>query len=248
MDQKTPHFELRRVYDHGAEQDEPQVYPILDLPMDTKMDRRGFLGAGITMSAVLALVAGCAGPQQRTPVKRVKKPPAAKPTTTQKPVVAEKEQPAPPKDQAHTCSADIKAHSKSVNILAFSRDGKWLASGSADKTIKVWSMPEGKLHKTLKKHSSAVRSLRFSGNGRWLVSAADDGKVRIWKPASGKLHKSLSVGSTADVSPDGKWLVTRSSKSKKAIAVHTFPAGKLRKMIKGHVGRINELAISANGR
>ena len=56
MTTPTPHFELARVYEDGTQ--EVQIYPISFLPEETKMDRRGFLGAGITGVSLLGL-AGC---------------------------------------------------------------------------------------------------------------------------------------------------------------------------------------------
>ena len=67
-----------------------------------------------------------------------------------------------------------------LTALAFSPDGKLLASGSEDKTIRLWRLPEGDLLKTLEGATRAVRSLVFTANGDLLVSA-DGAALRLWK-------------------------------------------------------------------
>ena len=75
----------------------------------------------------------------------------------------------------------LKGHSDRINSLAFSPDGKILASGSDDKTIKIWQLDTGKLICTLTGHSAAVQSVAFSPNGRMLVSGSWDTTIKIWR-------------------------------------------------------------------
>jgi tetratricopeptide (TPR) repeat protein len=64
--------------------------------------------------------------------------------------------------------------------VAFSSDGKTLASASWDKTIKIWDSSTGKVIRTLSGHSSSVNGVAFSSDGKTLASASTDNTIKIW--------------------------------------------------------------------
>jgi WD40 repeat protein len=68
----------------------------------------------------------------------------------------------------------LKGHTDRVQSVAFSSDGRLLASGSDDKTIQLWDPATGTLQQTLKGHTGRVKSVAFSPNGRLLASCSDD--------------------------------------------------------------------------
>src|SRR2546421_642469 len=82
-----------------------------------------------------------------------------------------------------------------LNQIAFSRDDKLLASGSTDKTVKLWDAETGKELRSLAGHSARVMSVAFSPDGKRLASAGHDGTVRIWDAASGE--ETLALTSSA---------------------------------------------------
>jgi WD40 repeat protein len=79
----------------------------------------------------------------------------------------------------------LKGHVNYVWKVAFSPDGRYLASGSWDSTVKVWDLeaPESAEPVTLRGHAGFIRSLAFSPDGRRLASAsgyASQGEVKVW--------------------------------------------------------------------
>ncbi|MBK6997432.1 MAG: PD40 domain-containing protein [Lewinellaceae bacterium] len=68
----------------------------------------------------------------------------------------------------------LDGHSASVNSVAFSPDGKWLATGSSDETAKIWDWTSGKVLHTLEGHTASVNSVCFSPDGKQIATGAGD--------------------------------------------------------------------------
>ncbi len=145
---------------------------------------------------------------------------------------------------------DMLAHLKTVSSLVISPDGKILVSASFDKNIKLWSLPDGALLKTLTGHSYSVQSLAISPDGKLLASGSDDQTINLWSLPSGTLLKTLkghseSILSLA-ISPDGKTLVSAGWDS--TIKLWNLPSGTLRQTLEGHSSRVNSVSISPDGK
>lgn len=78
-------------------------------------------------------------------------------------------------------------HTKGVSSVAFSPDGRLVASGSLDDTIKLWRVSDGQLVRTLTGHS--VSSVAFSPDGQLLASGSVDRTVRLWRVSDGQLRQ-----------------------------------------------------------
>src|SRR6185436_3726880 len=81
----------------------------------------------------------------------------------------------------------------------FSPDSRFLASASADGTVKLWRIADRKLVRTLM-HPAGVTSIAFSPDGQWLASGSYDGIVRVWggeTPASRRGRRRASFVATA---------------------------------------------------
>ncbi len=75
--------------------------------------------------------------------------------------------------------------------VCISPDGKILASGSKDKTIKLWNIESRKEISTLKGHTEIVSSVKFSPNGKILASGSFDNNIILWDVATGKEKQTL---------------------------------------------------------
>ncbi|BCL79568.1 WD40 repeat domain-containing protein [Ktedonobacteria bacterium brp13] len=73
-------------------------------------------------------------------------------------------------------------HSKSITALVWSPDGRYLASGSADTTVKIWDAVTGAVLQTYTEHSAVVCALAWSPDGSSIVSSADRENPHLWIP------------------------------------------------------------------
>ncbi|HEY0556441.1 MAG TPA: hypothetical protein VGG20_19460, partial [Thermoanaerobaculia bacterium] len=79
-----------------------------------------------------------------------------------------------------------------VSSVAFDPQGGTLASGSYDRTVKLWEARSGKLLRTLEGHKDLVLSVAFDPQGGMLASGSADRTVRLWEARSGKLLRTLN--------------------------------------------------------
>lgn len=80
----------------------------------------------------------------------------------------------------------LTGHTSTVEAIAYSPDGRHLASGCDDRLIKVWDTDTGDERYSFSGHRDEVARLAYSGDGRSLVSSAEDGEILIWHMATGR--------------------------------------------------------------
>jgi WD40 repeat protein len=98
----------------------------------------------------------------------------------------------------------LAGHTNYVRSLAFSPDGKLLASSSDDGTLILWNAASGKELITLQTHADRATRLAFSPDGKTLASAGNDGTVEFWSVPDGRELRSFSGMFRAAFSPDWK--------------------------------------------
>ncbi len=99
-----------------------------------------------------------------------------------------------------------------VNELAFSKDGKLLALGGSDGTIRVLESQTGREINLLRCDNGRVVSLAFHPDGQHLISTNDKEEVKVWEATAkqdGRVFQDLSSGRELDFTPDGHWLILR---------------------------------------
>ncbi|MEG3987075.1 AAA-like domain-containing protein, partial [Microcoleus sp. S28C3] len=143
----------------------------------------------------------------------------------------------------------LEGHSNSVRSVAFSPDGKTLASASSDHTIKLWNLQTQKPIATLTGHSNSVYSVVFSPDGKTLASGSDDNTIKLWnlesqKPITTLSGHSNSVYSVA-FSPDGKTLASASSDN--TITLWNLESQKPIATLTEHRAPVNSVAFSPDG-
>ncbi|MBA3017350.1 MAG: caspase family protein [Proteobacteria bacterium] len=148
-------------------------------------------------------------------------------------------------------------HSNIILSIAFSPDGKYLLSGSADNTIKLWDVATGREIRTFTGHTAAVESIAFSPDGKHIISAGCyDKSLKLWEVATGKEVRTFlghqDKVNEAAFSPDGKYIISGGGNSfrNKDFALRLWEAntGKEIRTFTGHDNDISDIAFSPDGK
>lgn len=218
---ERPRFELARVYSDGTTE-APEIVPVMQMPWETQMNRRGFMGAGLTGTAVLMVLVGC---KQRT-VKEVD--------------IRES-----PELERKGPDTLLQAHQGTVKQLLFSADSTTLVSSSSDNTVKQWSVPDGKLLATVKESSFVPLKSAITSDGKILI-ASSGSEIGFWSlPRGASLKKLSEAKSNFALSDDGKIVAFQFGKSVKLCSV---PEGDLVATLSGYEREVVQLAFAPNGK
>ena len=144
----------------------------------------------------------------------------------------------------------LSGHAGLVFSVAWSPDGKQLASANGDTTIKIWDVSTGQVVQTLSGHADVVLSVAWSPDGKWLASGGDDTTIKIWDISTGHVVQTLSghadVVKSVAWSPDGKQLASGSYDQ--TIKIWDISTGQVVQTLSGHAGWVESVAWSPDGK
>jgi WD40 repeat protein/serine/threonine protein kinase len=150
----------------------------------------------------------------------------------------------------HSELLTLRGHTHQVTGLAFSPDGKRLATSSADNTLKLWDLATGLELLTFAGHTGPVGGVAFSPDGKVLASGSSDHTVILWDSKSGREMLTLR-GHGSDVvsvafSPDGKRLASGSSD--RTVKLWDAATGQDLRTFTGHTAAVGGVAFSPDGK
>jgi len=144
----------------------------------------------------------------------------------------------------------LTGHLGAVNSIAVSRDGKTIASGSDDETVRLWNLNWGREVRTLKGNTNWVYAVAISPDGQTLASGSKDNIVKVWNLKTGKQIRTLKglpgliIINSVAISPDNQTLATGSYD--KTVKLWNLKTGQLIRTLIGHDSHVLSVVFSPN--
>ena len=143
----------------------------------------------------------------------------------------------------------LEGHTSEINRIAWSPEGRCLASASQDGTVRVWDVNAGSLKRTFNLHPQKIYSVSYCPKYPIIAAGTSDHKIMLWHADTYQLERELREHSgnvySVTWSPDGKLLASGAGDNN--ILIWDWKSGKLKKRIIGHDYQVNTLVWSPDG-
>lgn len=144
----------------------------------------------------------------------------------------------------------IAEHTRDILDITFNRAGNLLLTASADKTVKLWQVPEGTILYTYRGLPESVIGVRFGQNEQTIIAISENGTLTAWERTSGKQlfskREFQKPVRAFDVSRDGKYVAVGGAD--RVIHIYEASTGGLIKKLEGHTDWVRSLAFSPDGK
>ena len=143
----------------------------------------------------------------------------------------------------------LEGHESAAQAVAYSEHGPWIATGSADMTVRLYDVDTHDLQRVYKGAKDFVTGLAFSPDGKSLAVASLDGSIRIYSTTSSRLQKQLTghksrIGALA-FSPDGNILASAADEG--IVRLWDARRGRTMRSLGGHAGGAKSVSFSPDG-
>ncbi len=146
--------------------------------------------------------------------------------------------------------AVLRGHTDAVYAVAVTPDGKKVASGSEDETLKIWDLDSGQYLTTPKGHTGTIYNATVTPDGKKVVSGSQDRTLRIWDLDSGQCLATLEGHTesvfTVAVTPDGKKIVSGSVDN--TLKIWDLDSGQCLATLEGHTESVLGVAVTPDGK
>ena len=147
---------------------------------------------------------------------------------------------------------ELHGHTALVYGVAFSPDGKQLATAGFDNLVKIWDPNGWKEVRTLTGHTGPVYCVAYSKDGATIATSSADKTIRLWKADDGSFLRDIKghtdIVDCVAFSPDGKFVASGGGRDDKTVRLWNPADGKEMKNLGAHGGAVYAVAFSADGK